>query len=113
MTIRELKGPIIDKGADTKYLVVFLHGWGSDGNDLIQIANNWDRKLNNITFISPDAPEVCPGNPLGKQWFDILSNDEEVILKGINDAYLDLKSFIKMQLKKYSLSSDKYWNQNE
>ena len=109
MTIRELRGPIIDKGAATKYLVVFLHGWGSDGNDLIQIANNWDRQLNNVTFMSPDAPEVCPGNPLGKQWFDILSNDEEVILKGINAAYLDLKSFINMQLKRYSLSSDKYF----
>ncbi len=109
MTFRKLKGPIIDKGDATKFLVIFLHGWGSDGNDLIQIANSWERKLDNITFISPDGPETCPGNPLGKQWFDILSNNDELILKGIDDAYLDLKNFINIQLEKYSLSPDKYF----
>ena len=36
--IRKLTGPIIDKGKDTKFLVFFLHGWGSDGNDLIKIG---------------------------------------------------------------------------
>ena len=35
---RKLTGPIIDKGSSTKFLVFFVHGWGSDGNDLIQ---NW------------------------------------------------------------------------
>ena len=42
---RKLTGPIIDKGSSTKFLVFFVHGWGSDGNDLIQIGEIWKSKL--------------------------------------------------------------------
>ena len=42
---RKLTGPIIDKGSSTKFLVFFLHGWGSDGNDLIQISHHWKKEI--------------------------------------------------------------------
>ena len=106
---RKLIGPIIDKGSSTKFLVFFLHGWGSDGNDLIQIGEIWKSKLPNTTFIAPNGPEVCGGNPHGRQWFDILSNNDAEALKGLNQSYLDLKSFIDTYLKKYNLSQDKYF----
>ena len=107
--IRNLKGPVIDKDSDTKFLVFFLHGWGSDGNDLIQIGEIWKSKLPNATFIAPDGPEVCGGNPHGRQWFDILSNNNEDSLKGLHQSYLDLKIFIDANLKKYNLANDKYF----
>ena len=108
-SVRKLTGPIIDKDSDTEYLVFFLHGWGSDGNDLIQIGEIWESKLSNATFIAPNGPEVCGGNPQGKQWFDILSNNDENSLKGLHQSYLDLKSFIDANLIKYNLASDKYF----
>ena len=106
---RKLTGPIIDKGSSTKFLVFFLHGWGSDGNDLIQIGEIWKSKLLDTTFIAPNGPEVCGGNPHGRQWFDILSNNDTEALKGLNQSYLDLKSFIDTYLKKYNLTQDKYF----
>ena len=107
--MRKLTGPIIDRGSSTKFLVFFLHGWGSDGNDLIQIGEIWKSKLPDTTFIAPDGPEVCVGNPHGRQWFDILSNDDTEALKGLHQSYLDLKSFIDIHLKKYKLADDKYF----
>ena len=106
---RKLTGPIIDKGISTKFLVFFLHGWGSDGNDLIQIGEIWKSKLLDTTFIAPNGPEVCGGNPHGRQWFDILSNNDAEALKGLHQSYLDLKSFIGTYLKKYKLADDKYF----
>ena len=106
---RKLTGPIIDKGSSTKFLVFFLHGWGSDGNDLIQIGEIWKSKLLDSTFIAPNGPEVCGGNPHGRQWFDILSNNDAEALKGLHQSYLDLKSFIGTYLKKYKLADDKYF----
>ena len=106
---RKLTGPIIDKGSNTKFLVFFLHGWGSDGNDLIQIGEIWKSKLLDTTFIAPNGPEVCGGNPHGRQWFDILSNNDAEALKGLHQSYLDLKGFIHTYLKKYNLTEDKYF----
>lgn len=106
---RKLIGPIIDRGSSTKFLVFFLHGWGSDGNDLIQIGEIWKSKLLDTTFIAPNGPEICGGNPHGRQWFDILSNKDAVALKGLHQSYLDLKSFIDIYLKKYKLSDNKYF----
>ena len=106
---RKLKGPIIDKGSSTKFLVFFLHGWGSDGNDLIQIGEIWKSNLPNTTFIAPDGPEVCGGNPHGRQWFDILNNNDAEALKELHQSYLDLKSFIGTYLKKYKLANEKYF----
>jgi phospholipase/carboxylesterase len=51
--------------------VVFLHGYGADGNDLIGLAEPLAPQLPNTRFLAPNAPERCPGNPMGYQWFPI------------------------------------------
>jgi phospholipase/carboxylesterase len=52
-------------------LVVFLHGYGADGADLIGLADPLAPHLPNTRFLAPNAPERCPGNPQGWQWFPI------------------------------------------
>jgi phospholipase/carboxylesterase len=52
-------------------LVVFLHGYGADGNDLIGLAEPLAPHLPDTRFLAPNAPERCPGNPMGYQWFPI------------------------------------------
>jgi phospholipase/carboxylesterase len=52
-------------------LVIFLHGYGADGNDLIGLAEPLAPHLPNTRFLAPNAPERCPGNPMGFQWFPI------------------------------------------
>ena len=52
-------------------LVVFLHGYGADGADLLGIADVLLPVFPNVAFRAPDAPEPCVGNPMGRQWFPI------------------------------------------
>ena len=53
-----LNGPSLEpKSGKTKRLVVFLHGYGADGNDLIDIGRAWQPILPDTAFVSPHAPE--------------------------------------------------------
>jgi phospholipase/carboxylesterase len=79
-------------------LVIFLHGYGADGSDLIGLAEPLAPHLPNTRFLAPNAPERCPGNPFGYQWFPIpwLDGTPEAIARasaarsfGLLDAWLD------------------------
>ena len=52
-------------------LVVLLHGWGADGDDLIPLADEWGGALPHAAFAAPDAPEPHPMLATGRQWFDL------------------------------------------
>jgi phospholipase/carboxylesterase len=52
-------------------LVIFLHGYGADGNDLIGLAEPLAPHLPTTRFLAPNAPEPCVNNPMGFQWFPI------------------------------------------
>ena len=58
-------------GGKASNLVVFLHGYGADGKDLIDLANPFSMAMPNASFISPDAPHPCAMSPSGRQWFPI------------------------------------------
>ena len=69
-----MDGPRIPAAAGrTSQLVVFLHGYGADGADLIELGRQWRALLPEAAFVSPHAPERCPASPMGRQWF-ALSN---------------------------------------
>jgi phospholipase/carboxylesterase len=69
-----LDGPRIPAAAgQTRQLVVFLHGYGADGNDLIELGRQWRALMPEAAFVSPHAPERSPAAPMGRQWF-ALSN---------------------------------------
>ena len=44
-----------------KSLVVFLHGYGADGDDLLGLADPLAPHLPNAVFVAPNAPERCSG----------------------------------------------------
>ena len=66
-----LAGPRLDPSAKAKQLVVFLHGYGADGNDLIALGKQWRALLPDAAFVSPNAPDRCPSSPMGRQWFPL------------------------------------------
>ncbi|QPH53407.1 alpha/beta hydrolase [Pontivivens ytuae] len=67
-----LTGPRRDARSGTAdALVILLHGYGADGNDLIGLADPLAPHLPNVTFLSPNAPERNAVNPMGYQWFPI------------------------------------------
>jgi phospholipase/carboxylesterase len=52
-------------------LVIVLHGYGADGNDLIGLADPLAPHLPGTRFLAPNAPQPCVNNPAGFQWFPI------------------------------------------
>lgn len=68
-----LSGPMLPpaSGGLPRQAVVLLHGYGSDGNDLIGLAPHWQGVLPDAVFISPNGPDACRQLPSGFQWFDI------------------------------------------
>src|SRR3954462_13279295 len=71
----DIDGPRLEppSGQPAKRLVVFLHGYGADGNDLIDLGRAWQGILPDTAFVSPHAPEPCGQSPAGKQWFPLFS----------------------------------------
>lgn len=72
MNLQRLDGPRLDPlSGETKQLVVFLHGYGADGADLIGLGRQWQRMLPDAAFASPNAPQFCENPPMGYQWFPL------------------------------------------
>src|SRR3954471_7604773 len=69
-----------------KQLVVFLHAYGADGNDLIEIGRQWQRWLPDAAFVAPNAPELIPGQPMGRQWFALTLRDPHERWRGVDHA---------------------------
>ena len=69
----KLSGPMLPpaSGGAPKQAVVLLHGYGSDGNDLIGLAPHWQGVLPDAVFVSPNAPVQCRQLASGFQWFDV------------------------------------------
>ncbi|MDE0801454.1 MAG: prolyl oligopeptidase family serine peptidase [Rhodospirillaceae bacterium] len=67
-----------DSGKPAVQAVIFLHGYGSDGNDLISLAPYFAESLPDAKFFSPNAPE--PGETgLGCQWFTLQGYDPDLM----------------------------------
>src|SRR5262249_39494482 len=56
-------------------LVVLLHGYGANGDDLIALAEGWQARLPAAAFVAPNAPETIPGMPGALQWFALTFRD--------------------------------------
>ncbi len=98
------KGPASGKAHS---MVVFLHGYGADGADLLGLADPLAPHLPDTVFLAPDAPEACAGNPFGRQWFGIPRFDGSSELDaavGLNRAAEDLNAFLDAQLKTEGLA---------
>ena len=108
MTIPELDGPRLAPaaGGAPKQLVVFLHGYGADGNDLIALGREWAPLLPNAAFVSPNAPEPCAMAPMGRQWFDLSMGDMSIIAAGVKRATPALNAFLNAELNRQGLTAD-------
>jgi phospholipase/carboxylesterase len=94
-------------GGAPKQLVIFLHGYGADGNDLMSLGQHWRSLLPNAAFMSPHAPEPCAGNPFGgRQWFGLTMSDPQERWRGVEKAGPSLNAYVDQQLAAYGLSDD-------
>ncbi|MBU6338440.1 MAG: phospholipase [Rickettsiales bacterium] len=92
-----------------KYLVIFLHGYGANGKNLISLSHEFAHVLPDSHFISPNAPEAWEGGfPDSYQWFSLYSG---FAYKSIAEMTPDVKrankiltNFIDTQLERFSLT---------
>ena len=77
-----------------KQAIVLCHGYGGDGKDISNLAINWQRFLPDAIFLCPNAPEICAINPQGYQWFDSISEKEDVIFEKSLIAEEKLSKFL-------------------
>ena len=103
-----ISGPIIEpsSGNSPKQMIIFVHGYGDDGNDLIGLANYFQSTLPEAIFLSPHAPEACSMNPSGYQWFDLTSTDPAVLWSKILVAADHLNEFIDSKLLEYNIAEE-------
>lgn len=90
-------------GGAARSLVVFLHGYGADGNDLIGLGREWAPALPATAFVSPNAPELCPGTPMGRQWFPLTMTDPREFARGVANARPALDAFLDAELERHGL----------
>ena len=100
-----LHGPRIDpENGPATALVVFLHGYGSDGNDLIGIGESWAPFLPGVAFSSPNAPQICG---MGYQWFPLTMRNDAERWTGVEAARPVLDAFLDAELERTGVSADR------
>lgn len=94
-------------GGAPRSVVMFLHGYGSNGEDLIGLAPYWRDALPDTVFLAPNAPEICPGAPGGYQWWGFDTPGADARVAGARRAAVVLNAYIDDQLARYALTEDR------
>ena len=89
-----------------KKIVLFLHGYGSNGSDLITLKDYFHLNQSETEFISPNAPEPCEFNYFGYQWFALNERSVEEIQVGLKTAFFYLDDIVNNIKKKFEINSE-------
>ncbi|MEZ5830116.1 MAG: dienelactone hydrolase family protein [Dongiaceae bacterium] len=103
--MNDLSGPSQPpaSGGKAKQLVVLLHGYGSNGDDLISLAPFFAHALPEAEFLSPNAPFPCEIAPMGYQWFGFEDRTPEMLLGAARLAAEIVDRFLDAELAKRGL----------
>jgi len=118
-----IDGPRLEAASGVaRKLVVLIHGYGADGNDLIELGAQWRNLLPDAAFVAPHAPGRIPGFPPGmmggRQWFALDAYDPNLLRrdphqtaavyatmqKAAEQAAPALEQFITAELERHKLA---------
>jgi phospholipase/carboxylesterase len=104
-----LTGPELppSSGKAPSALIIFLHGLGSNGDDLMGLAPEMRDYFPYAQFLSPNAPFSCDMAPFGYQWFSLLDRRDAAVLAGVEQAHPILDHYITEQLSRFGLTEEK------
>jgi phospholipase/carboxylesterase len=89
-----------------KKIVLFLHGYGSNGSDLMTLKDYFHLNQSETEFISPNAPESCEFNFFGYQWFALNERTVEEIQRGLKSAFFYLDDIVNNIIKKFEVKTE-------
>ena len=104
---QQLDGPRIEPRGRATALVVLLHGYGANGDDLIALADGWRGWLPQAAFVAPNAPETIPGMMGALQWFPLTVRDANERWRGVVAARPALDRFLDAELARYRLGPER------
>ena len=87
-------------GGPPKHIVLLLHGYGSNGADLISLAPHWQQALPDALFLAPNAPQRMHS---GYQWWPLLAFTPQALASGAAAAAPAVNAFIDRKLAQYRL----------
>jgi phospholipase/carboxylesterase len=90
-------------GGSPKQIILLLHGYGSNGDDLISMAGPWQRLLPDALFLAPNAPQGC-GMGRGYQWWALNAFSTSALAAGAAAAAPAVDSFLDRKLDQYALT---------
>ena len=70
------------RGGVASSLIVIMHGWGADADDLADLAYPMSLRFPGAAFFVPNAPDPCSVNPAGRQWFDLADSSDGPVAAG-------------------------------
>lgn len=70
------------RGGAASGLIVIMHGWGADADDLADLAYPMSLRFPGAAFFVPNAPDPCSVNPAGRQWFDLADTSDGPVAAG-------------------------------
>lgn len=88
-----------------KQIIVFLHGYGASGDNLISIAHAWRDRCADTLFVAPNAPQSCDVCPSGYQWFGLPDFNPFNIRSGLDKAVPILLNYLENLQKAYGVTS--------
>jgi len=95
------------RGGRPDALVILLHGYGSNGADLISLAPMWAQQMPGAAFVAPNGVAPVPQAPGGYQWFALSHPDPQLLEQGARLSALSLDRFIDRELEKYGLDESR------
>lgn len=108
MTPSLLTGPYFRANDEPiKNLVIFIHGYGATGDNLLSIGYEWLDALPHTLFMAPHAPFPCEESSLGRQWFSLRNWSTANLLKGTDAALPYLQDYIEHQQTQYQVANDR------
>jgi phospholipase/carboxylesterase len=87
-----------------KNLMVMLHGYGSNGDDLASLSPFFEPILHNTEFYSPDGIEECELGIYGFQWFSLYDRSDTAISKELEQKSEQVREMIKNKAESYGLT---------
>jgi len=90
-----------------KNIIILFHGYGGDGKDMSLLASYWKRFLPETIFLCPDAPENCPINPFGFQWFDLSNDKQDYIIEKSLSTEKKINKFVDEIVDAYRINKNK------
>lgn len=89
-----------------KQLVVFLHGYGTNGDSLMHLGEQWSDALPDAEFKAPHGLESFEGSSSSYRWFPWIDFEAENVRPGLEKSAAQLAKILSGWLDERSLTTN-------